>query len=80
MLLGLGVGFSLTCLVTIVQLSTPPPLIAITSGLIISVRSLGGSVGLAICKYQEASTLKHSLTSQRRCFNLRYRHLQTRRG
>ncbi|KAK0609584.1 hypothetical protein B0T17DRAFT_621628 [Bombardia bombarda] len=32
----------------IAQLSTPPELIAITSGLIIGVRSLGGSVGLAI--------------------------------
>ena len=50
-IIGLGIGCSLTCLVTIAQLSTPPALIAITSGLIIAVRSLGGSVGLAICKY-----------------------------
>lgn len=49
--LGVGLGMSLTCLITIAQLSTPPALIAITSGLIISVRSLGASIGLAICKY-----------------------------
>lgn len=49
-ILGLGFGFSLTCLVTIAQLSTPPALIAITTGLIISIRSLGASVGLSICE------------------------------
>lgn len=50
MIIGLGIGFSLTCLVTIAQLSTPPKLIAITSGLLIAIRSFGGSIGLAICK------------------------------
>lgn len=49
-ILGLGFGMSLTCLVAIAQLSTPPALIAITSGLVISIRSLGASVGLAICE------------------------------
>ncbi|KAE9363866.1 MFS general substrate transporter [Stipitochalara longipes BDJ] len=47
-ILGLGIGWSLTCLVTVAQLSTPPSLIAITTGLLIAVRSLGGSIGLAI--------------------------------
>lgn len=46
--LGLGLGLCLTSLITAAQFSTPPELIAITSGLMISVRSLGGSVGLAI--------------------------------
>jgi hypothetical protein len=50
-ILGLGLGMSLTCLVTLAQLSTPPHLIAVASGLIISIRSLGASVGLAICKH-----------------------------
>jgi MFS family permease len=48
--LGIGLGVCLCALVTAAQLSTPRELIAITSGLMISVRSLGGSVGLAICK------------------------------
>lgn len=47
-LLGFGLGMTLTTLVTVAQLSTPPQLIAIASGLIISVRSLGGTIGIAI--------------------------------
>ncbi|CAK7206933.1 hypothetical protein SEUCBS139899_009740 [Sporothrix eucalyptigena] len=46
--LGLGLGICLCALVTVAQLSTPRKLIAITSGLMIGMRSLGGSVGLAI--------------------------------
>jgi MFS family permease len=46
--LGAGLGICLTALITAAQFSTPPELIAITSGLMISVRSLGGSIGLAI--------------------------------
>ncbi|CAI0643160.1 unnamed protein product, partial [Colletotrichum noveboracense] len=46
--LGIGLGICLCTLVTVAQLSTPPELIAITSGLMIGVRSLGGSVGLAV--------------------------------
>jgi MFS family permease len=49
--LGFGLGLSLCVLVTVAQLSTPPELIAITSGLVIGIRSLGGSVGLAICEH-----------------------------
>ena len=60
-IIGLGIGFSLTCLVTIAQLSTPPGLIAITSGLIIAIRSLGGSVGLAICEWICLSILAGSI-------------------
>jgi MFS family permease len=48
--LGIGLGVCLCALLTAAQLSTPRELIAITSGLMISVRSLGGSVGLAVCK------------------------------
>jgi hypothetical protein len=47
-LLGIGVGICLTCLVSIAQLSAPPALIAITSGLLISIRSLGASISLGI--------------------------------
>ena len=49
--LGIGLGFSLTLLVTAAQLSAPPDLIAITSGLLLAVRSLGGSIGIGICKW-----------------------------
>ncbi|KAK3934549.1 siderophore iron transporter [Diplogelasinospora grovesii] len=47
-LLGAALGMTLTTLVTAAQLSTPPELISVASGLIISIRSLGGTVGLAI--------------------------------
>ncbi|CAK7242067.1 MAG: hypothetical protein STHCBS139747_003544 [Sporothrix thermara] len=46
--LGMGLGTCLCALVTVAQLSTPRELIAITSGLMLGMRSLGGSVGLAI--------------------------------
>jgi hypothetical protein len=49
-LMGTALGMTLTSLITAAQLSTPPELIAVASGLIISVRSLGGTVALAICK------------------------------
>lgn len=51
-LLGAGLGLSLCSLITVAQLSTPPELLATATGLVISVRSLGGSIGLAICKYK----------------------------
>lgn len=46
--LGLGLGVCLCALVTAAQLSTPRELIAITSGLMVGMRSLGGAVGLAV--------------------------------
>lgn len=52
-ILGLALGMTLTTLITIAQLSTPPQLIATASGLVISVRSLGGTIALAI--YQTVS-------------------------
>ena len=47
-LLGLALGMTLTTLITAAQLSTPPQLISTASGLVISVRSLGGTIALAI--------------------------------
>ncbi|KIW62492.1 hypothetical protein PV04_10665 [Phialophora macrospora] len=44
--LGLGLGCCLCAVVTIAQLSTPPELISITSGLMISMRSIAGIIGL----------------------------------
>ncbi|KEF61169.1 uncharacterized protein A1O9_02734 [Exophiala aquamarina CBS 119918] len=46
--LGAGLGLLLTTLVVAAQLSTPPELIAMASGLVLSVRSLGASTGLVI--------------------------------
>lgn len=46
--LGIGLGTCLCTLITAAQLATPKHLIATTSGLMISTRSFGGSVGLAI--------------------------------
>ncbi|KAK0628354.1 hypothetical protein B0T17DRAFT_652233 [Bombardia bombarda] len=47
-LLGAGLGMTLTMLVIVAQISTPPELISIASGLIISICSLRGTVRLAI--------------------------------
>lgn len=46
--LGLGLGICLPSLVTAAHFATPQELVAIASGLMISLRSLGGSVGLAV--------------------------------
>ncbi|RGP71702.1 hypothetical protein FLONG3_7006 [Fusarium longipes] len=46
--LGFGLGMCLPALVTAAHFSTPQELVAITSGLMISMRSLGGSVSLAV--------------------------------
>lgn len=45
---GIGLGLCLTTLLTAAQFSTPPELIAVTSGLMISFRAAGGSIGVAI--------------------------------
>ncbi|KAJ9156078.1 Siderophore iron transporter [Pleurostoma richardsiae] len=47
-LLGVALGMTLTNLVSVAQLSIPPDLISVASGLIISIRSLGGTIALAI--------------------------------
>jgi uncharacterized membrane protein len=49
-LLGIALGMTLCALITTAQLSTTSSLIALASGLVISIRSFGGAVGLAICK------------------------------
>lgn len=58
-LLGWGLGMTLIALVTVAQLSTPPELIAIASGLIISVRSLGGTIGIAIYNAVFTTATRH---------------------
>ena len=58
-LLGLALGMTLTTLITVGQLSTPPQLISIASGLIISVRSLGGTIGIAIYNALFTDQIKH---------------------
>jgi hypothetical protein len=50
-LMGIGLGWSLTYLVAAAQLSAPAHLIAITSGILLSIRSLGASIALGICKW-----------------------------
>ncbi|KAF4955431.1 hypothetical protein FGADI_4541 [Fusarium gaditjirri] len=46
--LGLGLGVCMPALITVAHFATPRELIAIASGLMISIRSLGGSIGLAV--------------------------------
>lgn len=62
--LGAGLGMALTTLMVAAQFSTPPELIAIASGLMISVRSLGGTVGLAIYNAIFNGTLTQHLASK----------------
>jgi Major Facilitator Superfamily len=45
---GLGLGIILPLVIVTAQMSTPPELISVTSGLMTAVRSVGGAVGLAI--------------------------------
>ncbi|KAK5307007.1 hypothetical protein LTR99_002699 [Exophiala xenobiotica] len=47
-IVGFGLGICLCALVTCAQLSTPPELISLASGLMIGMRSIGGVVGLAV--------------------------------
>ena len=49
-LMGFGLGWSLTYLVAAAQLSAPAHLIGLTSGILLSIRSLGASIALGICK------------------------------
>jgi hypothetical protein len=48
--MGWGLGMTIVTLMTAAQLSIPHELIAVASGILISFRSLGGTVGIAICK------------------------------
>ena len=63
-LFGTGLGICLNTLMTTAQLGTPPELIATASGLMISVRSLGGSVGLAIYNAIFTHALSTNLASK----------------
>ncbi|GAA5865110.1 hypothetical protein JCM3774_002134 [Rhodotorula dairenensis] len=47
---GIGCGMAIVLVVVMVQYSTPPLLIGIATALLISVRSLGGTVGYAIAE------------------------------
>ena len=47
-ILGLGFGTILTSLFTAAQLSAPSDLISLASGLMVGVRTLGGSIGFAV--------------------------------
>ncbi|KAM5358677.1 hypothetical protein ACJZ2D_015068 [Fusarium nematophilum] len=48
-LLGIGIPLSIAPLFTIGQLAVPIPTIALLSGVMLTLRSLGGSIGLAAC-------------------------------
>lgn len=58
---GLGFCAPLILLMSVVQLSTPPLFIGVASALVISVRTLGGSVGYAIAEGPSPSSLSRSL-------------------
>ncbi|OCT50237.1 siderophore iron transporter [Cladophialophora carrionii] len=60
-LLGASTAGCLPTLIAAAQLSAPPELIAITSGLLIAVRTLGASVALAVYQAIFASTISVNL-------------------
>ncbi|KAK5043501.1 hypothetical protein LTR84_011943 [Exophiala bonariae] len=62
--LGAGLGIALTALMVAAQFSTPAEHIAIASGLMISVRSLGGTIGLAIYNAIFNDSLSRNLASK----------------
>jgi len=62
--LGGGLGLLLTTLVVAAQFSTPPELIAITSGLLLAVRSLGASTGLVVYQAVFSAGLSNNLVSK----------------
>ncbi|KAJ4419759.1 hypothetical protein N0V82_004802 [Gnomoniopsis sp. IMI 355080] len=47
-LMGIGLSMTLVTLIAAGQLSVPPDLIAVATGIMISMRSLGGTIGIAI--------------------------------
>lgn len=58
-LMGWALGMTLITLITAAQLSIPAELISIATGLIISVRSLGGTIGIAVYQAVFTSAMKH---------------------
>lgn len=63
-LAGIGLGVLLPTLVVIAQLSTPRDLISIASGLLISTRAFGGTIGLAIYNAIFNSTLSSNIPTK----------------
>jgi hypothetical protein len=63
-LFGLGIGISLNALTATAQLSTPKELISISTGLVIGVRSVGGTVGLAIFSAIFSATRNNQVPSK----------------
>lgn len=59
--LGIGLGSALNSVIVAAQLSTPPDLIALASGLMIGMRSTGGTVGLSIFQALFSGTLGKKL-------------------
>jgi MFS family permease len=48
---GAGFGVTLCTILAIGQLSTPKELLTIATGVMISLRSFGGTIGLAVCRF-----------------------------
>lgn len=61
---GIGVGVALNTLVTVSQLSTPPELIALATGLMIGMRSVGGTIGLSIFQAIFSDTLNKQIPAK----------------
>lgn len=58
---GSGLALCIVCLMTLAQFATPPELISTTTGLVIAVRNLGGTVGLAIYNAVFNSSMSNNL-------------------
>ncbi|KAH7146822.1 major facilitator superfamily domain-containing protein [Dactylonectria estremocensis] len=49
LILGLGFGAGLTCIVVAAQFSAPPELLSISSGVLVTARGAGAAIGFSIC-------------------------------
>lgn len=61
-IIGAGFGWSLAYIMTAAQLSAPAHLITTTSAILLSLRSLGSSMGLGICKSEYGPIVQLVLT------------------
>ncbi|KIW16356.1 hypothetical protein PV08_06407 [Exophiala spinifera] len=60
----IGLGFILTTITIAAQMSAPPEMISVTTGLLIACRSVGGTIALAVNNAIFSNSINHSVPSQ----------------
>ncbi|KAK5056233.1 hypothetical protein LTR84_012786 [Exophiala bonariae] len=62
MIFGFALGVCVLVLISVAQFATPPSMIATATGLLVTMRNLGGAVGLAVYKAVFTHTLSSNLS------------------